>query len=356
MVFFSDTFSILHVLDQRCSLLRSIIKYITLRSQCCIFLGANVFLYFPLGRKNMTPLNSSQAPYQTCLMPNIDKEIQTQVKDISNYVVQPLGFLLAVASCVCNTLVILTMARIRTLRRPPLIMLCNLAIIDLIYSLFSVYKFIEIFAHDRMCPKENPEEIAYAIFCNTSILGNLAVISRDRCLAVKQPMWYRTHVTKSRAMEMISIPWPITFAIAFVVYLSLKLEGGGYRVVGQIIGTIFTLISFITIIVCYLAICIKKPPVYNINQLRAIVERERRATKTAGYILLVLLLTFLPATLFPMIVYLKGVRNSLPFKPFYLFLFTLSAFVNPLMNFGRNRDMRRALRAVFKRSRQVQQA
>ena len=202
-----------------------------------------------------------------------------------------------------------------------------------------------------MCPKENPEEIAYAIFCNTSILGNLAVISRDRCLAVKQPLWYRTHVTKSRAMKMISIPWPITFAIAFVVYLSLKLEGGGYRVVGQIIGTMFTLISFITIIVCYLAIFIKKPPVYNINQLRAIVERERRATKTAGYILLVLLLTFLPATLFPMIVYLKGVRNSLPFKPFYLFLFTLSAFVNPLMNFGRNRDMRRALRAVFKRSR-----
>ena len=326
----------------------SVVSIVSFRAQTSSIFSAR--------KRNMTDLNSSQAPYQACLLPNLDKEIQTQVKDISNYVVQPLGFLLAVASCVCNALVILTMARIRRLRHPPLIMLCNLAIIDLIYSLFSVYRYVEIFAHEWMCPKENPEETAFAVFCNTTILGNLAVISRDRCLAVKQPMWYRTHVTKSRAMKMISIPWPITFAIAFVVYLSLKLEGGGYRVVGQIIGTMFTFISFITIIVCYLAICIKKPPVYNINQLRAIVERERRATKTAGYILLVLLLTFLPATLFPMILYIKGVRHFLPFKPFYRFLFTLNGFINPLLNFGRNRDMRRALRAVFKRSRQVQQA
>ena len=304
----------------------------------------------------MTHLNSSQDPYQACLMPNLDKEIQTQVKDITNYVVQPLGLTLAVASCVCNTLVVLTMVRTRTLHRPPLIMLCNLALTDLIYSSFSAYRYVKIFTHDWMCPNGTPEESAFAIFCNTTILGTLAVISRDRYLAVKQPLWYRNHVTKSRAMKMISIPWPISIAIAFVVYLSRKFEGGVYRVVGQIIGALFVLISFITIIVSYLAIYTKKPPANNIIQIRAIVERERKTNRTVGLILLMLLLTFLPANLFPMILYAIGIRNILPFKPFYRLLFTLNAFVNPLLNFGRNRGMRRSLRAVFKHSQRVQQA
>ena len=303
----------------------------------------------------MTHLNSSQDPYQACLMPNLDKEIQTQVKDITNYVIQPLGLTLAVASCVCNTLVILTMVRTRTLHRPPLIMLCSLALTDLTYSSFSVYRHIKQIAHEWMCSKETLEGTAVAIFCSTTILGTLAVISRDRYLAVKQPLWYRNHVTKSRAIKMISIPWPISIATAFVIYLSRKF-GGVYGVVGQIIGALIVLISFITIIVSYLAIYIKKPLANNLIQIRAIVERERKTTRTVGLILVMLLLLFLPALLFPMTLYAIGIRNSYPFKPFYRLLFTLNSFVNPLVNFGRNRDMRRALRAVFERSHRVQQA
>ena len=128
-------------------------------------------------------------------------------------------------------------------------------------------------------------------------------------------------------MKMISIPWSISVAIAFVVYLLRKFGGVVYRVVGQIIGALFVLISFITIVVSYLAIYTKKPPAHNIIQIRAIVERERKTTRTVGLILLMLLLTFLPALLFPMILYTKGMRNILPFKPFYRLFFTLNAFV-----------------------------
>ena len=36
------------------------------------------------------------------------------------------------------------------------------------------------------------------------------------------------------------------------------------------------------------------------------------------------------------------------------FLFTVDAFVNPLLNFGRSKDMRRAVRDLFRCSQHVQ--
>ena len=64
-------------------------------------------------------------------------------------------------------------------------------------------------------------------------------------------------------------------------------------------------------------------------------------------IILALLLTFLPALLCPLVLTLKGIENHQPYSPFYGFLFTMNTFLNPLLNFGRSKDMRRVLRVFF---------
>ena len=96
----------------------------------------NETLIIVLGKeKAMITNNFSRLPYEECLIPNLPKEIQHRVRDIGNYAVRPLNMSFAVMSCIFNALVIVTVARTKSLQRPSLLMLCSLAITDLIYAL-----------------------------------------------------------------------------------------------------------------------------------------------------------------------------------------------------------------------------
>ena len=147
--------------------------------------------------------NSSQFPYQVCLIPNLPEETQHQIRDTANHVFGPVNALLAVMSFVCNGLVIITVARTKSLQQPPLLMLCSLAMTDVLFSQYFLLSYIAILAHEYMCPASSNEIASLFPLCMLATLGNLAVISRDRYLAVRKPWWYRSHVTKSRAIKFI---------------------------------------------------------------------------------------------------------------------------------------------------------
>ena len=136
----------------------------------------------------MNANNSSRYPYEACLIPNLSEEIQNQVRDISNYVVRPLYMLFAVMAFVCNVLVCVTVARTKSLQRPSLLTLCSLSVTDLIYALFSLYMGIKTVLSEHMClGKARHEERAINVLSSLATLGTLAVISRDRYLAVTKP-------------------------------------------------------------------------------------------------------------------------------------------------------------------------
>ena len=159
----------------------------------------------------MTANNSEQQLYHTCLIPYFPEEVQHQVRDFSNYIVRPLGIILAVMSFACNSLVIFTVTRTRSLQKPSALMKSSLAVTDLIYSPYSLLKNVtEMFANEFMCPVEMDPgitEYGFGIVCNIATLGTLAIISRDRHLAVREPHLYQIYMTKSRAIKMICAPW-----------------------------------------------------------------------------------------------------------------------------------------------------
>ena len=64
---------------------------------------------------------------------------------------------------------------------------------------------------------------------------------------------------------------------------------------------------------------------------------------TVGLILLALVITFLPGLVTPLVLNAKGVPNVQLYRPFYGFGLLLNGLLNPLLNFGRNKEMRRAL-------------
>ena len=87
--------------------------------------------------------NFSRHPYEACLIPNLPEEIQHRVRDMTNYVLQPLSMLLAFVAFVCNALICITVARTKHLQRPSLLLLSSLSVTDLIFALFSMYMGIK---------------------------------------------------------------------------------------------------------------------------------------------------------------------------------------------------------------------
>ena len=295
----------------------------------------------------MAAQNSSQQfPYEVCLIDDLSSDVQHQILNIGNYVFRPLSFILAFLSLLCNTLVIIAVTRTRSLQYPSMVMMCSLALTDVIFSLYSLYRYIEIFTHEHMCPNSHPLHSAISALCAQATLGNLAVISRDRHVATRSPLWYRNHVTKSRAFKIVCIPWLNSVLIAVVLYFSKNFEGVGKSLAQTLIPVPFAL-YVIVIMSCYLSIYFRKTiEVGNLN--KALLEREKRLANTVAWILLILLLTYFPAHLFPIVLFIKGFKNFLPFRPYYLIFFQLNGVLNPLLNFRRSKRMRKAVRDLFK--------
>jgi len=302
----------------------------------------------------MTANNFSRPPYEACLVQNLSEEMQHLVRDIGNYVVRPLYMLLAVMAFLCNALICITVARTKSLQRPSLLTLCSLSVTDLIYSLFCLYMGVKTVLSEHMCVgAARPGERAMNVLCSLATLGTLAVISRDRYLAVTKPWWYRSHVTKSRAIKMSCVPWIISVALTLlnIAYFAY----GRFKQLAYTVPLVYYCICFIIIIFSHLGIYFKKPPTVGIREIQGVMKREKQSAATIRLILLVLLLTFLPALLWPIVLVRKGITNVGPYRPFISFLFTVDAFVNPLLNFGRSKDMRRAVRALFRSVQRPQQ-
>lgn len=296
--------------------------------------------------------NSSQLPYQACLIIVLSEEIQLPVRDFANHVVLPVNVLLIVMATLCNGFVLIAVARTKSLQRPSQIMLCNLAITDLLYSLYYFLKYLEIFGDEQLCPKKSWDKISiFSPLCFLATLGTLAIISRDRRLALKKPYWYRTHVTKSRACTLICGIW---LASAIVALLShIRWSSGVLILLGRILSFLFFVICLSVIIFSYLGVLCKRTSSVDALLARAILKREKRMADTVALILLLFLSTFLPGIFISLAhVFSKDAttQSTIAFQGFFL---QLNSLLNPLLNFGRNKEMRRSLRNLLKPNQEV---
>ena len=115
-------------------------------------------------------------------------------------------------------------------------------------------------------------------------------------------------------------------------------------------GVIFSVVTFaiyvIVIMFCYLSICFRQTMIEIQND--ALLKREKRLANIVAGILLIFVLTYFPAFLFPTVLLAKGFKNFLPFRPFFMILFQLNGALNPLLNFFRSAKMCKAIKNLFK--------
>ncbi len=297
-------------------------------------------------------INSSYFPYQACLLPNLPEDLNHQVRDINNYIVVPLDTLLAVMSFICNTLVFITITRTKSLRHPSLLMLCSLSITDLIWALFTVIKNCLTLLHQHMCREIGSEENCIGILCLLATLCNLAMVSSDRKQAMRRPAWYHSHASRSRArvVKAMLVSWLPSMLATLVVYTMIKTGHSNNKPVNFIIIIkllLFYVVSILMILFNYIRLFMasrqhSRRMRIQVGKMRAAVEREKKITRIVSVILLCFMFSFLPATMSPVL--LLALQLPLkPFGPLSSLLFTINGLLNPLLNYGRNKEIRKAM-------------
>ena len=294
-------------------------------------------------------INSSNFSYQACLIPSRSEDLQHQVRDISNYIVVPLDMLLAVMSFVCNTLVFITITRTKSLRHPSLLMLCSLSITDLIWVLLTLMINIFVLLDPHMCPEIAHEEASITILCFLATLSNLAMISGDRYLAMSKPAWYRSHLSRShaRVVKTTLFTWLSSMLTTLIVYTVLKTGISHDELVIFTVVFLFYVVCILMILHNYVRLFIANRKHFRslrvrVEMMRAREEREKTMTRIVSVILLCFLFSFLPAVISPLILVALGLPLR-PFEPFISLLFTINGLLNPLLNYGRSKDIRREI-------------
>ena len=159
--------------------------------------------------------SSVELPNQQCLLTSLPGHAQHILSDVTNLVVLPLETLLALMSVTCNTVILVAILRTRSIQRPSLLLLCSLSITDVIWAINCTIHNTKFFIFKNFCPKQWSEgEVFPVILCLFSTLGNLAVVSCDRLLAVNNPWWYRSHATRSFAAKQIVLVWVISLTLS----------------------------------------------------------------------------------------------------------------------------------------------
>ena len=163
--------------------------------------------------------NVSGSLIASCLIPNAPRDVQIRVLDITNTFVVPVHTLLSVLSFITNTLVLTTILRSTIVRQIPQIVFCSLAVTDLLWALLSLAKNIMRMTNKRYCFL--PESVPFGVLCQVATVGNLAIISRDRYVAVSRPWWYRRHSTRARMLKRVIAVWLFSAVLMGALYLEL---------------------------------------------------------------------------------------------------------------------------------------
>ncbi|XP_078342325.1 histamine H2 receptor-like [Oculina patagonica] len=121
---------------------------------------------------------------------------------------------LAVLIVTVNSLVLFLMARKKYLRSITNLLLCSLAVSDLLTGLVAVPTFITCQVVRTRAPCLAEEEMSR--FISASIVCHLMAVTIDRYLAIIHPLRYSSLVRKSRCIVVILLIWSLSVVASLV--------------------------------------------------------------------------------------------------------------------------------------------
>ena len=150
-----------------------------------------------------------------CFISGTSQTLQRDFFYYSNFLLTPLTTLLGLWCFLSNGLILIAILRGGLRIRPGFLLLCGLTLTDVLWGglvtpMYVRFRVVELL-NGKVCSNrsdwDSPLMVTSFFLCLFSTLGNLAVMSGDRYLAVVKPMWYKSTVTKQHAMCASSAVW-----------------------------------------------------------------------------------------------------------------------------------------------------
>ena len=253
-----------------------------------------------------------------------------------------------------NLVVLITVSKFRQLHIPANVLLCSLALTDLLVGLVTQPLFIawRLMLHYRstVCRSELVHSFyeAFLYVCTGGSFLCLAYISSDRLMAVSRPLHYRANVTTSRTMANMTILWIVWSGFIILRYSGID-EDSNKIITSVIAGA---LVIYLLIVQVALMVRIKKS---SVNVLQAdgnnavlIYRREKRCAVTILYIFLTLVIFLLPAVIAQIATGFTSANHGKTEMNLAISALLINSSVNPLIYFWRNSELRKATRRLFK--------
>ncbi len=288
--------------------------------------------------------------------------------------------LISVIGCICNSLTIAVMVRNRALHTLYNYLLLNLAVGDLISSVFSIAKFIAILCVDQ---SGGLSDLAAKLVCRflTSVIYvsiflsvlTLTAISLERYFGIVRPLFHR-NMTPKRLKFFLLFSWAVTIIGVAIISGELKMEKTRYycfvssdendwpkwkQILGWIVITSAYIIPFIIITVAYFKVIIHMRHRSTQSNLATGEDSEsarlaRKKTKKMIRLLILITALFSVAIIpemvyFAMILYDRKYVDAVLFYKIGIPTVAINA-VNPLVYTLSNPSFRNAADRLIRRS------
>ena len=253
-----------------------------------------------------------------------------------------------------NLLVCVTVYYTATLRTPWAMLVCNLAVADLLNSLgpktFNIFMFLHV---DSIC-KLLPWQVHYASFLvsnltNATSLATLSLLSIERCLAITFPLKRSLLMTCLRAKGLIALQWIVA------------VTANGLFWILEVTSTVFTTCILIGLFSCYFFIISSYSMIFirlrKQKKVRATLQArqqadnrtQKRLAKTVGIIIGIYTLSWLPLGY---VVITSNQQNYNQVLASWAFsVGGVNSSINALIYFYRNPQFRKAALKTLKRCR-----
>ena len=192
--------------------------------------------------------------------------------------------------------------------------------------------------------------------CFLGTIGNLALMSIDRYLAVRSWARYIVLMTRRRAVVVCSLVWLLSVTIGCLKQFKIL----SHTVFLSAISALFIPSALVIIIFQIITLCLFRRhnnPVAQImedgdNQANSVSDQnaaaERELTKTTTHVISLLGLVFIPMISFITVGVIVQKQVARFLDPFIIPLFTINSAVNPILYYRRNKKVREAITSLIK--------
>ena len=301
----------------------------------------------------------------SCFLPQISRSVQKNFYSSANFVILPITAVMGLWCFVSNTSIIIAVLRLGLQHiRPGLLILCSLTLTDVIWGSLIVLPYVGFRFKDLVTGNicSDSDELKGSIWSVSFFLGfigaigNLAVMSIDRYLAVSRAMQYRFLINSRRAFVACSLTWLTSFLYG-VLRRSDVVPDNTFRTM----TTSFVVIgAAVVIVIQAMTLRILRRHNSRVADMTAETQRvnpalnaanaatERQLTVTVSYVVGILVLIFIPSACLISVLHLANLPILHIVDPLFFLGVTTCSSINPIIYHRKNAEIRNAISKLVK--------